>query len=906
MAQTAVYNISGLHTANSEVSGVPPGSLARSQNVDLSNLNLAQCRRGFDLLSVFPDSSYRATKLWDFQDYVYAYMNSTVYNYVAGSWVSRGSLTKPTNALAPRPVFANNSLYIMSSSGLKKTDVYTTSMFEAGLPAGVATILTQSNATGTAVTTGKQCNYRWIIAKRDANNYLIQGPVCSSAKYANSSGATKDVGVIGYLPTGLSGTESVQIYRGADLTLADDELKLVMEYPLSTSNVSTVVKSVTSANTATEVLTSVAHGFQDGVVVQVVNGTLVGPSASTNYVISSATTDTFKLKGLDGVVCNITSSGTATVTSQINTFAVFDLTPEALRGANLYTNAGENGISQSNVRAPIASDIALYKDFLFFADTTSKQLFNLSIISTLANVGITAGDTITISGEVYTATAGAAVYGSGSGSFVLDTTAGSTGIDNTARSLVDVVNRSSALVTATLIYTDSNSLPGKILFEAKALGASAFALSSTRPGAFSPQLPTVATTLSTSTADTFRNGLMFSRQGLPEAVPVSNLFRVGSASDPIVRILALRDALLIFKRKDGCFVLRGENSGNFSVTVLDSTAKIIAAESLAVVNGLIYGLFEGGISTCSDTSVEVISAQVRDKIQALYGTALQQTKDLTFGISYEVDNKYILSLPESSESVNGTYQLVYDVANGNFSEWNISCGAGYVSSTNQKLYLANGTSAYIKQERKAFDATDFCDYLGYKTITSYVDTLLTIATGIDDFAIGDLISQGTDEADAYVTAVDTAASTITIDYSRTWTTGVATVDHYQAIECIIEWNPQFSDNPAGFKHYSEAALLFKQAIIRDATVDFNSDTTNSVSTVNISGDEGSSAWGIGSWSYFPWGGVSTPEPIRVGIPRDVSRCNALTVAFTHKVAQSDFQLEGMSLKFIPLSTRIAR
>ena len=904
MAQSTIYAISGLHSANSEITGVPAGSLSRSQNVDLSNVNLAQCRRGFDLLSVLPDSAYRASRLFDYQDYIYAYFNSAFYNYVGGSWVSRGAVTKPTNALVSRQVFMNQALYVMSSTGLKKTDVYTTSLFEAGLPAGVATTLTESTSTGTAVATAKQVNYRWIITKKDANNYLIQGPVCSSARYSNSSGATKDVAVVGYLPSGLSGTESIQVYRSADLTLADDELKLVYEYPLNAYNVTATAKNVTSADTGTEVLTSVAHGFQNGTVVQVVNGTLVGPSASTNYIIDSATTDTFKLKTLAGAVVNITTSGTATVTSQV-AFGIFDLTPDALRGANLYTNAGENGISSNNVRPPIASDIATYKDFLFYADTTSKHLFDLTIISCKSGTGITSGDIITISGEDYTA-AGAAVYGSGSGSFVVtDTSSPASDIDATARSLVDVINRSSLLVTATLVYTDSNSLPGKILLEARSLGASAFALSSTRPAAFSPQLPAVATTASTSTADTFRNGLMFSRAAQPEAVPPLP-FRVGSASDPIVRILALRDALLIFKRKDGTFVLRGDNPGNFNVQVLDSTARIIAGESLSVVNGLIYGLFEGGICSVSDTSVEIISSPVKDKIQYLYGTALQQVKDYTFGISYEADNKYILCLPSSSTSTNATYQLIFDVANNNFSEWNVDVTSGYVSTVNQKLYLGSGNTAYVKQERKSFTATDFCDYLGTKTISSYSDTVLVITSGIDDFSVGDLVSQGTTESDAYVTAVDLVNSTITVDYSRSWNTGVSTLDHYAAIECIIEWNPNFADNPAGLKHYSEMTMTFKQPIIRDAVLGFNSDSSGAVATVDIEGDSGSSAWGVGSWGEFPWGGVAVPSPIRVGVPRPVARCSSITVSMTHKIAQSDWQLEGLALKYEPLSTRTDR
>jgi hypothetical protein len=921
MAQDPKIIISGLYTNASDIAGGPPGGLTQCMNIDLSKANLAQCRRGFDLLNVFPDSSYRASKLWDYQTYIYAYFNSTVYNYVAGAWVSRGSVTKPTNALVPRVVFANNNIYTLSNLGLLKTDLYTTSMFTAGLPTGVTTVLTESTATGTAVDNLYTVNYRWLIATKDANNNLIQGPVSSAVSFYNSGGGvTNDVCVLGYLPTGLTGTKTVQVYRsaGALNQAVFDELKLVYEYQLNTANISAVAKSITSANTGTEVLTSVAHGFQDGNVVQITLGTLVGPTAATNYVISSATTDTFKLRTLAGAIVDITTSGTATATSQI-AFAVYDVVPDALQGAALYTSPSQNGISQNNVQPPLATDITIYKDFAFYADTQSKQTFNFAILAVDSGLshtssppynGLIIGDTITIAGEVYTAAA-AAVYGSGSGSFIV-TSSGvdaslSVRVDKAARSLVDVINRSSALVNATLVYTDSSySLPGKIMLEAKTLAGAAFTVLSSTQSAFNPQLPAVATATSTSTADTFRNGLMFSRQGLPEAVPALNQFRVGSADDPILRILALRDAMLIFKRRDGTYILRGDNPGSFSVQLLDSTARLVAGESLAIVNGLIYGLFESGICSVSDTSVVVISESIKDKIQNVYGTCLQQVKDYSFGISYESENMYILSIPLTSSDTTATYQIVYNVAYNTFAEWNINASAGYVSTSNQKLYIASGNSAYVKQERKAFDATDFCDYAGTKTITTYATTLLSISSGIDSFSIGDLLSQGTDEPAAYVTAVDLVNSQVTIDYARTWTTGVNTVDHYQAINCILEWAPIFGDNPAGFKHFQEVALLFKASIIRSAQIDFNSDTTSSVSSVTISGDTASAAWGVGTWGISPWGGVSVPEPIRVGVPRDVARCNELTVSFTHKVAQSDWQLQGLVPVFWPTSTRVAR
>ena len=921
MPQDPKVVISGLYTNASDIVGGPSGGLTRSMNVDLSKTNVAQCRRGFDLLTALPDSTYRVSKLSDYQDYIYAYFNSTMYNYVAGAWVSRGAITKPTNALVPRQLLANNNLYVLSSLGLMKTDVYTTSFFLAGLPAGVTTILTESTAAGTAVEKTYTVNYRWLIATKDANNNLVQGPVSSSVSFYNSTGASNanDVCVLGYLPAGITGTKTVQVYRSAGLAnqAISDELQLVYEYQLNSSNTAASAKTfaTTDVNTTTDVITTTAHGFQDGTVLRFTTTTTLpaGISLLTDYIVEGATTNNYKIRKLTGEQLFITSQGTGThtATSQV-AFGIFDVVPDALRGDTVYVAPSQSGISQNNVQGPVASDIALYKEFAFFADTQSRHTFTFSLLSVDAGgtfPGLTLADTITISGEIYTAAA-TAVYGSGSGSFVVTAVAAdvsaSVRVDKAARSLVDVINRSSALVTATLVYVDSSSLPGKIRLEAKTLAASSFAVASTKQAAFNPQLPSTANSTSTSTSDVFRNGLMFSRQGLPEAVPPLNIFRVGSADDPILRIVALRDALLIFKRRDGCYVLRGENAGSFSVQLLDSTARLVAAESLAVVNGLVYGLFEAGICSVSDTSVEIVSEPIKNKIQDIYGTALDQVKDYSFGISYEAENLYILSIPTAAPDTNPVYQLVYNVAFGTFSEWDLNIKSGYVSSVNQKLYVANGNSGYVRQERKAFDSTDFSDYAGTKIITAYVGTLLTISAGIDSFSIGDLLSQGTTDPDAYVTSVDLTNSQVTVDYERTWVLATDDVDHYQGISCTIEWAPVFGDNPAGFKLFQEIALLFKQSILRTATLEFNSDTTSSVSSVEITGDSASAAWGVGTWGISPWGGVAVPEPIRIAVPRDVSRCNQLTVAFSTRVAQSDWQLQGMVPVFWPTSTRVAR
>jgi hypothetical protein len=69
----------------------------------------------------------------------------------------------------------------------------------------------------------------------------------------------------------------------------------------------------------------------------------------------------------------------AEVTAKLVT--VIDITPDSFRGANLYTNPNQEGIVQSNEKPPLAKDIAAYKNSLFYANTSSVQRKELSMLA---------------------------------------------------------------------------------------------------------------------------------------------------------------------------------------------------------------------------------------------------------------------------------------------------------------------------------------------------------------------------------------------------------------------------------------------------------------------------------------------------------------------------------------------
>jgi hypothetical protein len=321
-----------------------------------------------------------------------------------------------------------------------------------------------------------------------------------------------------------------------------------------------------------------------------------------------------------------------------------------------------------------------------------------------------------------------------------------------------------------------------------------------------------------------------------------------------------------------------------------------------VVNNLVYLLTESGVCEVSDNQTKIVSQPIKNKILGLLGTALlTPTKAYTFGVGYETEGKYYLCTVANEADTYSTYQLVYDVFNSAWTESDFNCKSGFVNPVDNKLYFGPGTTDKIRVERKNFDYTDFVDFIQTCTASAQTGRVVTI-NGIDSFTIGDVITQGSLEP-CYITAIDLANSTITIDNDQTLTLSTADISHFAAIRCEIEWSREFSGNPAGFKHYSEALFGFKTQYIGNGICSFSSDINPSVTEVTIAGPDAPTGWGYVAWGDGNWGGNTNPLPVRVGIPYAVARCNALSVQFSNYKGYSDFELSGVSLVYNPISTR---
>src|SRR5574343_212122 len=484
--------------------------------------------------------------------------------------------------------------------------------------------------------------------------------------------------------------------------------------------------------------------------------------------------------------------------------AFTDIVTDDLRGAACYVSPSQGGIVSNNDQPPMAKAIAVFKNSMFFGNTTSKHRYFLNLLGTGASVGLQVNDTVVINSVTYTAKA---TETAASREFKVFT-GGSPASDirDTCLSLVKVVNLDATATVYAFYLSGPNDVPGKILIEERGIGGSAFSVAASRVTCFSPSsIPTSGTT-EVSTNELAKNGLYYSKVFQPECVPLLNYVKVGSAEKEILSIVPSRNALFIFK-EDGIFRLTGDSPSSFSVELLDATAILIGSETPAEINNQIMALTTQGVVSVSYSGLNILSRPIESDILPLFGSALSTMKTYAFGIGYETDRKYILFLPANSADTKCTQAYVYNTFTNAWTRWVMDKYCGAVNSSDDKLYLGSDKKNTLDKERKSYDFTDYVDEYSTETISSVASTFNVYISNTDNMAVGDMLYQTSTEF-GFITAVDKINGYVTVSESISW--AISTVTLYKAISTSIKWVANTAGNPGALKHYSEVAFLFKK------------------------------------------------------------------------------------------------
>jgi hypothetical protein len=569
-----------------------------------------------------------------------------------------------------------------------------------------------------------------------------------------------------------------------------------------------------------------------------------------------------------------------------------------LTGEALYTNSNQEGIGQGNLKPPLAKDLALYKNFMFYVNTSTPQ----QLYSTLVAVAGLNTDTFTLAGLTYTFTNGAEDIGareiniSATGVTAVD-------IERTALSIVNVVNgQASGLVYAYYVSGDGD-LPGQILFVARSVATAAFTIaSSSITTEFSPQLAATAYNKTTSSNDVFENGYTFSKNQQFEHVPPINTGFVGASNTKILRCVALRDSL-IFIKEEGVYRLTGEDSSSFTLTPLDLTVRCKCAESIAVLSNQIFMLSNQGVVRITDTGVEIISQSIEPNIIPLL--SISGISTIAYGIGYESDHTYWLSVPTSVGDTINNQTYVYDVLTKAWvrDDYGITCGI--VEDNADRLYISKPGSDDILKERKDYLFDDHADPEFNITITAIDGNTVTF-TSSSTPNVGDVIRQsGTNNQIIAIDGSGTFVATLKNDTPEGWATGSAEV--FPGVGSIAVWAAWSAKNPDLIKQVRQVDILIDNtpgnsapsSVVTTFLTDFQEQTEVTVNSQ-------ASGWGTSPWGQFPWGGIKDSFIFPTYVPINNQYCRLMNAGFRFNNALERIAVSGVAYTFNPISERVGR
>lgn len=403
---------------------------------------------------------------------------------------------------------------------------------------------------------------------------------------------------------------------------------------------------------------------------------------------------------------------------------VIDSVSEASRiaGVPLYTNeySGE-GILKANEPPPAAKDIALFKGHMFYANTRTRHLVNLELIT-----NPTSNQTITIqsSGGILNTYTFQNILNSDYPNKIISIKAT---VKETTLELSRVINGSASEIVSAYYASNIGDTVGKITLQRQDLKN----ISVTVSGSYYLNIPKL------SEVEAFGNRLYFSKYQEHEAVPLLNYIDIGARDQEILRIVSLRESLFIFKG-DGIYKLAGDPGINpiWDIGTFDNTSILKAPDSIALMGNNCYYFGNQGIVRLNETALEVISNPIKNKLVPFIATN-PNLSTLSFAVGYESDNAVLFWTVSKKTDTQATVCYRYNALTNTWTEWKITKTCGIVNRMDDKLYLGaidskNSSAFYIEQERKNFDRFDYADREYSINLVNFINNNYTINTTLSN------------------------------------------------------------------------------------------------------------------------------------------------------------------------------
>lgn len=493
----------------------------------------------------------------------------------------------------------------------------------------------------------------------------------------------------------------------------------------------------------------------------------------------------------------------------------------------------------------------------------------------------------------------------------------STQLRVTAQSLVKAVNRdSSSLVYGNYISSIADT-PGKMRFSAKGFTGTVYmrANTTTAGGAFAPVLPAsfASGQQVASSSDTKRASIFLSKYGESEAVPLVNELIVGSTNKSILRVVALRDSVIVIKG-DGVFKVTGDNPLNFNVTQLDNTIIAVAANSVSRLNNQVYLLATQGVCIATDSSVEIVSRRIENLIEPIVG--LSTISAQTGSVGYDSDRTYRVSTIAPNETTR-TITYVHNTLNDTWTQSDVLFKGGVVGP-NDTLYLISNDDVLLK-ERKKGTRIDYCGQNYTVTVSSVAADSKSAVITSPNYApsAGDALVKA-DVFTKFDTVTATSGTTFAVTFAKT--SNIAAADSlplYERIDSRVTMAPFHGGAIGRVKQVSQLQLRTRTNNVTRAYLSFQTQgfggselTTWRQSRIAVQG-----GWGFLPFGFFPFGlsdsinNIYTTQPatpIRIPVPRFAQRSSFIQLVLTHSEAGEPMEIQALCWTVRGYKERVSR
>jgi len=548
-----------------------------------------------------------------------------------------------------------------------------------------------------------------------------------------------------------------------------------------------------------------------------------------------------------------------------------DVMTDDQKGAFIYTAPTQDGPLKENIRPPFANDICEFRGHLFYANTSLPHKVVLKMIENFV-----IADTVEVDGETYTATAAENIAADQFEVFA--------SLTDTMRSLIRVINRSASTTTVNAFEIDEASF----FIETRLTPGTQFEFDCSNDDVFSQPVPL------DSDSEAVVNRVYVSKPLEGDAVPLVFSFDVGAGTEPIKRILSVRDAVFVLKT-DGVYRITGTDLDNFVVEPHDTTVIINGPETAVVLDNQVYFMSDRGIVAISVTGLnDTIGRPI--EVDLLRLGELVNFSDVAWAVNYDNARRYILATPTLFDDTVANKIWVYNYFTKAWTNWDLEGPTATV--VQNKLFFHRASDDQPLKERKDFLDSDFADDEYDVTITTATGDEVTVVSVPSGVEVGMTLIQGLNQA--IITDITGLVLTVSIS-TLTWAAAAAKV--YTPIPVEIETIKDSQGTPGLVKYFPETELLFEDANFESVTGSFSTDFSQGSYVVDIISKNGA-AWGLFSWGEEEWGGsLGGDQAIRVFNPREASMGHWLRLNLRLEEAYTSLSYSGYVANVVPMSER---